>query len=81
MKEMMEFPVLYTFKAMGINDKNFIQDVKQVFDSKEIDSIIKKPSSKGNYISLSVTTEVTDYDELQALYTSIKKINGLKYHL
>lgn len=75
MKEMMEFPpVIYTFKAMGgINDRKFVNDVKSVFDSKKVDSFIEKPSSKGSYISVSVTTEVSDYDELQDIYTSIKK--------
>jgi len=81
MKELMEFPVIYTFKAMGTNDRKFVNDIKRVFDSKTIDSLIEKPSSKGTYISVSVTTEVADYEELQQIYMSIKNVAGLKYHL
>jgi len=81
MKEMMEFPVLYTFKAMGENSTCFIEDVRQVFVLKNIDSFIEKPSSKGNYISVSVTLMIHSYEELQNIYQKIKLIKGLKYHL
>ena len=81
MKDMIEFPVIYTFKAMGDNCENFINNVKAVFSDKEIHNFEEKPSRKGNYISVSATVEVTDYNELQKIYTSIKMINGLKYHL
>lgn len=81
MKEMIEFPVIYTFKAMGENCERFISDVKKVFCDKELHEFAEKPSSKGSYISVSATVEVTDYDELKNLYSSIKMIKGLKYHL
>lgn len=81
MKDMMEFPVIYTFKAMGTNSDEFINDVRNVFKSKEVESFTKQPSSKGNYISVSITTEISTFDELQNTYKAIKKIKGLKYHL
>ncbi|ADD67308.1 protein of unknown function DUF493 [Denitrovibrio acetiphilus DSM 12809] len=81
LKEMLEFPVIYTFKAMGENHKKFICDVKSVFSEKEVESFLEKPSSKGNYISVSITVEINNFDELEEIYTSIKKIDGLKYHL
>lgn len=81
MKDMIEFPVIYTFKAMGDNCGKFINDVKQVFCGKEIKDFSERPSDKGNYISVSATVEVSDFDELQKFYNSIKIIDGLKYHL
>jgi len=78
---MMEFPVLYTFKAMGENNQQFINDVKKVFCDKKMKDFTERPSKKGNYVSVSATVEVTDYQELQKLYSLIKIINGLKYHL
>jgi len=81
MKDMIEFPVLYTFKAMGENNNQFINDVKTVFSEKELQDFIERPSKKGNYVSVSATVEVSDYAELQSFYSLIKMINGLKYHL
>jgi len=81
MKDMIEFPVIYTFKAMGDNCASFINNIKEVFAHKEMHDFVEKPSRKGNYISVSATVEVTDYEELQQLYSSIKLVNGLKYHL
>jgi putative lipoic acid-binding regulatory protein len=81
MKEMIEFPVIYTFKAMGHNSDTFIKGIKDVFCGKEVESIEEKPSSKGNYVSVSVTVEVVDFNELQTFYTSITKVEGLKFHL
>jgi len=81
MKEMIEFPVIYTFKAMGENCESFINGVKDVFCTKEVESVEEKPSSKGNYVSVSVTVEVTNFNELETFYTSIKNVKGLKFHL
>jgi len=78
---MIEFPVLYTFKAMGENNNQFINDVKTIFCEKKLQDFIERPSKKGNYVSVSATVEVKDYDELQSFYSSIKMVNGLKYHL
>jgi len=81
MEEMIDFPVLYTFKAMGEKSKQFESDIESLFVMKEIDSIIKKESSKGTYLSISVTVEIEDINELESYYKKIKSVKGLKYHL
>lgn len=80
-KEILEFPVLYTFKAMGENSDDFKCEIRNIFLSKDVDSITETPSKKGTYVSVSVTAEVESYEELQTIYTSIKNTKGLKYHL
>jgi putative lipoic acid-binding regulatory protein len=81
MEEMIEFPVLYTFKAMGENNEKFISDMRSVFAMKKVDSFDEKKSSKGTYVSVSVTVEVNSFNELEYLYKNIKALPGLKYHL
>jgi len=81
MKDMIDFPVIYTYKAMGENSDEFISEVEKAFESKNVESLIKTPSKKGNYVSVSVTVELKNYDELKHYYHSIKNIKGLKYHL
>lgn len=81
MKDMMEFPAIYTYKAMGENSEEFINSVKDVFKGIYIQDFKEIKSSKGSYTSVSVTVEVNSYEELENTYTLIKKVNGLKYHL
>ncbi len=81
MEELMEFPVIYTYKAMGENTESFVKDVKNVFESAYIQDFREIKSSKGSYTSVSVTVTVNSFDELQDTYERIKKVNGLKYHL
>lgn len=81
MEEMLTFPLIYTFKAMGENSDDFVGGVKSVFESKLIHDFKEIKSSKGTYTSVSVTVEVNTYDELHNIYTQIKEVKGLKYHL
>jgi len=81
MEEMLEFPLLYTYKAMGENNDDFIEDIKNVFKSAYIQDFRETKSSKGTYTSVSVTVTVNNFDELQDTYKKIKAVKGLKYHL
>ncbi len=40
-----------------------------------------KESRTGKYISISATTEVWTYEELESLYTAISKLEGLKFYV
>ena len=81
MKEMMEFPTIFTFKAMGENTEFFRNDIKNIFVRYESALVSEKTSAKGTYTSISITVEVENFDELQNIYTKIKETNGLKFHL
>ncbi|MCD8552390.1 DUF493 domain-containing protein [Seleniivibrio sp.] len=81
MKEIMEFPTIFTFKAMGENTEIFRNDIKNIFVRHESALITEKASTKGTYTSISITVEVESFDELQNIYTKIKETNGLKFHL
>lgn len=81
MEELIEFPVKYTFKAMGENSATFVEDVRSVFGHTEIHDLKENKSSKGTYTSVSVTVTVNSFDELKKIYADIKIIKGLKYHL
>jgi len=81
MKEMIEFPTIFTFKAMGENSEDFKKDIKEIFIRHETAMITENISTKGTYTSISITVEVEDFDELQNIYTKIKETKGLKFHL
>lgn len=81
MEELLTFPVDYTFKAMGENSDTFVNDVKAVFGDRKLHEFRENKSTKGTYTSVSVTVTVMDFNELQTIYSNIKIIKGLKYHL
>ena len=77
----MEYPVRFTFKVMGDDTESFKDSVNAVFVMKEILELQERKSSSGRYVSLSVTVDIADYDELKKHYEMISRIDGLKYHM
>ena len=54
---------------------------RKIFDNKEDVIFSDNVSRTGKYISISATLEVFSYEELEALYTEISKVEGLKFHV
>jgi len=79
--ENIEFPVIYTYKAVGVDNDEFKSSVKTLFVLKDIHGYTERVSSKGNYVSVSVTVEIANIDELKHFYGKIADLPGLKYHL
>jgi putative lipoic acid-binding regulatory protein len=81
MNEYLEFPVVFTFKIIGENTAVFISAVEKIFEGYEEKNILFKQSGGNSYISLSVTAEIKDYDELKARYADIAALTGLKFYV
>ena len=80
MREYIDFPTIYTFKIIGETNTPFAEAVDELFASYADKSIVPQASSGGKYVSLSVTVELSDYEELEALYNKIAVLPGLKFH-
>ncbi len=80
-KDLQQFPEVFTFKIMGENSNKFVADVRKIFDNREDVIFSDNLSKTGKYISISVTTEVWKYEELESLYTAISKLDGLKFYV
>jgi putative lipoic acid-binding regulatory protein len=76
-----EYPACYTYKVLGDACDSFRDSVSAVFMLKNTVSKEERASSSGKYISISVTVEVSSYEELKCLYEMISRIDGLRYHL
>ena len=81
MKELIEFPTIFTFKAMGENTDDFRNNIREVFSVHTVEAVAENVSTKGTYTAISVTVSVNDFDEMQNIYTKIKQTKGLKYHI
>lgn len=81
LKDLQKFPDVFTFKIMGDNTNQFSADARKIFDGRSDVTFAENISRTGKYISISATTEVWTYEELESLYTAISKLNGLKFHV
>ncbi len=81
LKDLQKFPDVFTFKIMGENTNQFSADAKKIFDGRNDVNFAENISRTGKYISISVTTEVWTYEELEGLYTAVSKLEGLKFYV
>lgn len=81
LKDLQKFPDVFTFKIMGENTNKFSADARKIFDGRSDVTFSENISRTGKYISISATTEVWTYEELESLYTAISRLEGLKFHV
>ncbi|MDR2883862.1 MAG: DUF493 domain-containing protein [Deferribacteraceae bacterium] len=80
-KDYIEFPVIYTFKIVGDNEPKFITAIKGIFSGYEGAEFVINLSSGAKYASISATTEIKNYEELESVYKQIAATEGLKFHV
>jgi hypothetical protein len=76
LNELLEFPCTFTYRVMGVARPELVDEVVEVVQrhapgdySPEV-----KPSSKGNYHSVSITITATHIEQVETLYEELGKI-------
>lgn len=82
----LKFPVSYNLKAVleaSLGEEQDKKNLEAVFISQEVpySFLDHRPSAKGNYISYTYKVTLQNEQQLQALYTSLKAVKGLKFAL
>ncbi|RKH55173.1 HP0495 family protein [Corallococcus llansteffanensis] len=85
-KPLIEYPAIYTFKVMGEQSPDFSEHVRSLFKRKmgsEVspDSIHVQPSSKGKYVSLSVSVFLLSEEQRRAIYAELHQDPRIVYYL
>jgi uncharacterized protein len=85
-KPLIEYPTVYTFKVMGRQAPDFTDYVRELFRllmGTEIspDSIREQPSSKGTYVSLSVSVYLLSEEHRRSIYTRLRQEQRVIYYL
>ena len=85
-KPLIEYPAIYTFKVMGEQTPDFSEHVRSLFKRKmgtEVspDSIHVQPSSKGKYVSLSVSVFLLSEEQRRAIYAELHQDPRIVYYL
>ncbi|MCH8492251.1 DUF493 family protein YbeD [Aliidiomarina sp.] len=81
--ELLDFPCDFTFRVMGVASNSLADEIIAVVQqhapgdySPEV-----RPSSKGNYHSVSVSVVVTSKQHVETLYRSLSAIDDVRYVL
>ena len=85
-KPLIEYPTVDTFKVMGRQDPSFSEYVLQLFRrlmGTEIspDSVREQPSSKGNYLSVSVSVLLLSEEQRRSIYAQLHRERRIVYYL
>ena len=74
--ELLEFPCFQTFKVMGVAHENLPEQVVSCLQEHSPGDYnpTVKPSTKGNYHSVSVSVKVTSKEHMETIYTELAKI-------
>lgn len=74
--QLLDFPCQQTFKIMGLADERLPDDVISCLQKHAPGdySPTIKPSSKGNYHSLSISVTVTSKEHMETLYVELAKL-------
>jgi len=81
--ELLDFPTVLNFKVMGLAcDELPDLIIAELQKHTPGDYIAKiKPSSKGNYISVSVAVTVTSKEHIETIYKTFNAIEAVRYVL
>ncbi|AHM72856.1 DUF493 family protein YbeD [Yersinia hibernica] len=76
LNELLEFPCSFTYKVMGIAEPQLVNQVVEVVQRHAPGDYTPqvKPSSKGNYHSVSITITATHIDQVETLYEELGKL-------
>ena len=85
-KPLIDYPSVYTFKVMGIQEHGFSEYVRALFKrlmGTEVspDSINVQPSSKNKYISVNVTVYLLSEEHRRTIYAELHKDKRVIYYL
>ena len=76
LNELLEFPTPFTYKVMGLAKPELVDQVVEVVQRHAPGdySPSVKPSSKGNYHSVSITITATHIEQVETLYEELGNI-------
>ena len=74
--QLLDFPCQQTFKIMGIAHERLPQDVVSCVQRHAPGDYVPKvkPSSKGNYHSISLSVTVTSKEHMETIYVELAKL-------
>lgn len=76
-----QFPGPYTFKLIGDNDATLVESALEILKTELPDiepTISRRESDKGNHQAVTMTLVVPDAETVHTLYSSFRKLPGMR---
>lgn len=85
-KTIIEYPTIYPFKVMGLQEHGFSEYVRLLFSrvlGTEVsrDSVSVQPSSRNKYVSITVSVYLISEEQRRRLYEQLHKERRVLYYL
>ncbi|HEY8209160.1 MAG TPA: DUF493 domain-containing protein [Myxococcaceae bacterium] len=85
-KPLIQYPSVYAFKVMGLQEGDFQEYVRQLFRrlmGTEIspDSIHEQSSSRGKYVSVTVSVVLLSEEQRRSIYAALHQEKRVLYYL
>jgi hypothetical protein len=85
-KPLVEYPSVYTFKVMGKQEHGFVDYVRELFgrlmgQGLPQDAVHEQPSSKGRYVSVSVSVFLQSEEHRRSIYAELHRDERVIYYL
>lgn len=81
--ELLDFPCNFTFKVMGLTTETLQDEIIAVVQKHAPGDYQpqQRPSSKGNYTSISISVVVQDKAQVELLYRELSDLEDVRYVL
>ncbi|MFU8857233.1 MAG: DUF493 domain-containing protein [Deferrisomatales bacterium] len=80
-EELLEFPVRYSFKVIGHHTRELSNEayaaVRGALEEGRRVELRTRLSSKGAYLSVTLTARIQSAEELKAVYRALRLVNGV----
>lgn len=78
--ELLEFPCSFTYRVMGSAKPELVEQIVAVVQQHAPGDYSPqvKPSSQGNYLSVSITIFATDIEQVERLYQALSEIDSVR---
>ena len=82
-ESLIEYPSEFPVKIVGLHNDSLRPDVEKILADAavEVVGITERPSSEGNYLSLTVTLVVTSREQLDDLYQRFTALEDVRWVL
>jgi putative lipoic acid-binding regulatory protein len=85
-KPVIEYPTVYPFKVMGLQEHGFREYVRALFSrllatEVSLDSVSEQPSKGNKYLSVTVSVVLISEDQRRRIYEQLHKERRVLYYL
>ena len=84
LEDLVDFPTLFTFRALAAPREGMLADCQNAAEAelgRAIEEINERPSKNGKWVSVRVSVQVENAEEIRGTYAALRAVDGVKMML